>query len=97
MRKAQPKKRKFKWRSRYETWRVAIGKNKRLRGSKKETILGMCRPKSRQILVAPNLGRRLTLDTLIHEGLHAEFPDLDEDVVEQVGTNLADLVIRGMK
>lgn len=93
MKKHTAKKRKYEWRSRYETWKVAIGKNKRL---KKRTI-GMCRPRSKQILVAPKLGHRLTIDTLIHEGLHAEFPDLAEDVVEQVATNLTTLVLRGIK
>ena len=34
------------------------------------------------------------LGTLIHEGLHAEFPWLDEDAVLQAGYNLEKLLLR---
>lgn len=35
-----------------------------------------------------------TVDTMIHEWLHARFPDLCEDTVNQAGIELSDMLDR---
>ena len=46
---------------------------------------GICDYEKRKILINPNSGRCL-VNVLAHELLHARFPDLEEDAVEDMGT-----------
>lgn len=57
---------------------------------------GWCDVSRREIRVAPEEdfpNGRDELDVLIHESLHALFPDLDEEVVTQSGRELADILV----
>jgi len=45
--------------------------------------------KNRRIVLAEKPIRRSPLDLLLHELLHAEFPDLNEQVVAEVATDLS--------
>ena len=45
--------------------------------------------KPRHIKIAPGLKGLALLDTIIHEGLHACYPDLDDDAVDEAGVSLA--------
>jgi hypothetical protein len=45
--------------------------------------------KSRQITIDPNQRGLSILDTIIHELIHAALPDLREDTVEEVATDIA--------
>lgn len=49
---------------------------------------GYCDCKNRRIVLATNPIRRRPLDVLLHELLHAEFPDLSEKTVAEVATDL---------
>ena len=57
---------------------------------------GLCDHGRKEIRVRPEEDfetSREELDTIIHEALHALFPDLDESVVTQSGTELCDILI----
>lgn len=43
-------------------------------------------------IVSDDLNPQLKLDTTIHEALHAELPDLCEETVSEVSTELAELL-----
>jgi hypothetical protein len=46
---------------------------------------GICDYEKRTIFINPNSGRSL-INVLSHELLHARFPDLEEDAIEDMGT-----------
>ncbi len=52
---------------------------------------GICFTEKREISLAKNLRSPDLLDTVIHEGLHAALPCLDEQTVEQVATQISSL------
>ena len=51
-----------------------------------------CGTGDREIWVAPKLRGRNELETFIHEGLHAEFPDMPEAEVQAAGEHLRDFL-----
>ncbi len=53
---------------------------------------GDCHWGLRRIRIAPNLSDAERMDTLLHEGIHADLPDLKEDVVEVVSRDLGRLL-----
>ena len=50
---------------------------------------GMCWKEKRKILIDPRLPADLYLETLIHELIHAEFPELVEERVEKAAAYIA--------
>ena len=59
-------------------------------------LYGYCDHTHREIRVIPEedfRGSQEELDTIIHEALHALFPDLDEEVVAQSGSELAAILV----
>lgn len=44
------------------------------------------------IWINPRTKGRTRLDTMIHEALHAQFPDMDESAVADAGTALANML-----
>lgn len=48
----------------------------------------------RTMYLAPGQTGKELMDTVIHEGLHAAFPDLDEEVVRDRATELTRLLWR---
>jgi hypothetical protein len=55
-------------------------------------IYGKCDYQSRTITVCSTLTGIDLLDTLIHEAIHARWPDLAEEAVEEVATTIAHLL-----
>ena len=55
---------------------------------------GTCCVGVHEIAVSTGIGQQRTLDVLIHEGLHACLPDLDEDAVAETAEDLAGLLWR---
>ena len=46
------------------------------------------------IWINPRLKGKTRLETIVHECIHAEFPDMSEDQVESAGTNIGRLLWR---
>ena len=46
--------------------------------------------KPRSIKITTDIKHKLLLDTLIHEALHACYPDLDEEAINQSATDIAE-------
>lgn len=65
-----------------QRWRIS--RNKRLRKH-----YGECDYNTRTIRLCSSLAGIDLLDTLIHEVIHARWPDLSEEAVEEVATTLA--------
>ena len=55
---------------------------------------GDCDWSKRQIRIAANLVGLQLMDALLHELLHARFPDLSEDVVEELASTQAAILRR---
>lgn len=55
--------------------------------------LGLCYFHRKLIVVKDSMTAAKTLDVLIHEGLHACFPDLDEQSVNQSATDIATMIL----
>lgn len=72
---------RFKMRGKYATLEHTENLDKKL--------LGECDVTKRRIRVRESLSGTLWLDTTIHELLHLAFWDLDEEVVNQVATDMA--------
>jgi hypothetical protein len=49
---------------------------------------------AQQIVVRRESDPADALDTLLHEALHGEFPDLSEDAIRRVATHFTDLLIK---
>ena len=59
-------------------------------------LYGYCDHTNKEIRVIPEEDFKTSqeeLDTIIHETLHALFPDLDEEVVTQSGSELAAILV----
>lgn len=67
--------------------RWKITSDRKLRGS-----MGECDYESRTIRICTSLSGVDLLDTLIHEVIHARWPDLSEEAVEEVATTLAQII-----
>ena len=50
---------------------------------------GECSHGERKIAIDPNVGGLGRLDVLVHEAMHACFPDLDEDEVDEYSWDIA--------
>jgi hypothetical protein len=72
---------KMRIRLRGKRWRLVF---KRLAGD-----CGRCRYRDNKLHVSDDVRGRLRLDTLIHEMLHACYPDVDEDSVTETATDMA--------
>lgn len=59
---------------------------------KMQSCWGWCDIDKATITLCRSLRGRKRLDILVHELLHAEFPDLDESVVKQAGTDIANVL-----
>lgn len=60
--------------------------------SLKEGLLGLCDYEDKTI-IAPFEGDELhELDTIIHECLHAGYPDLNEEAIDEFATDLANIL-----
>ena len=75
---------------RNETWSIV--------SEVQEDELGFCdhegeRCKPRTIGIKDGLTEFEELDTTIHEGLHASYPDLSEEAIERAATDLARLLL----
>lgn len=66
-------------------WKIV--RDKRLRD-----CLGICDYDQRTIRVCVTLAGIDLLDTLIHELIHARWPDLSEDAVEEFASTLAAII-----
>lgn len=66
-------------------WKIV--RDQRLRG-----CYGECDYGTRTIRICSSLVGLDLLDTLIHEVIHARWPDLHEDAVEEVATTLAGIL-----
>lgn len=53
---------------------------------------GECFPEQRQIHINASRSSGERLEALVHESLHALFPELDEEAVDAKGAELADLI-----
>jgi len=67
--------------------RWKISRDKRLRSD-----CGQCDYGARTIRICSTLRGLDLLDTLIHEVIHARWPDLAEEAVEEVATTLAGIL-----
>ena len=54
--------------------------------------LGVCVADAKVIITDPKLRGKTRLEVLVHEFAHAFFPDLEEDVVDQFGGQLGDVM-----
>ena len=75
---------------RKETWSIV--------SEVQEDELGFCdhegeRGKPRTIGIKDGLSELEELDTTLHEGLHASYPDLSEEAIERAATDLARLLL----
>ena len=68
-----------------QRWKLA--RDRRLRGS-----YGECDYAAKTIRICSTLVGLDLLDTLIHEVIHARWPDLHEEAVEEVATTLAGIL-----
>jgi len=64
------------------------------RPPKNRKHLGTCDFDVREIEIRPNLEGKERLDCIIHEALHACFPDIDDDAIDETGTSISDLLIK---
>jgi hypothetical protein len=55
---------------------------------------GECDWEGKTITINPALDPVATVDTAIHEYLHARLPDLSEDSINQIGTELSEFLRR---
>jgi hypothetical protein len=69
-----------------KTWKIRIGHAGKTNGVDND---GICDYASRTIFINPKCERSM-LNVLCHELLHARFPDLEEEAVEDMGTLLAE-------
>ena len=69
-----------------KSWKIRIGHAGKTNGVDND---GICDYASRTIFINPKCERSM-LNVLCHELLHARFPDLEEDAVEDMGTLLAE-------
>jgi len=69
-------------------WRIA--RNRKLLPK----IYGKCDYSRRLISVCRTLTGKPLLDTLVHEVIHARWPDLSEEAVEEVASLLADIITK---
>lgn len=67
--------------------RWKISRSRRLRQDD-----GQCDYAAREIRICSTLSGLDLMDTLIHEVLHARWPDLSEDAVEELATTLAGIL-----
>lgn len=65
-----------------------------LKFSRLRRYWGWCIYRDRIIKIAKGLAEADELNTVIHEATHAFFPDLREEVVEQFGDDVANVLIR---
>lgn len=65
------------------------GKRWRLKWEYVPRAFGECDLTGRGITVQPNMDNASTLDILVHEMLHARWPDLDEDAVNGFASDVA--------
>ena len=72
-------------------WRVSTA---RLPRNQFEKQLGYCCRKTRTIVIHSGLGQNDFLSTLVHEVLHASFPDLDEAPILRAEHNVAAVMTR---
>jgi hypothetical protein len=75
----------MKIRLRNRKWRIKVGRLDK-------NTLGECHHDKRKIIISPKAKGRLTLDTLIHESLHACFPDMGEGAVDEVARDIAEVL-----
>ena len=55
---------------------------------------GKCNFTDRTVALNPEVNGRLALDTAIHEGVHACYPDMDEPAVTEAATDIAKFLWR---
>ena len=55
-------------------------------------LWGYCDHEKQFIKISKKAQGLVKLDTIIHETLHGAFPDLKEDTVEEVGSDIAGLL-----
>jgi len=65
-----------------------------LRNPQNRNHLGTCDYKKREIEIKPSLEGEEKLDCMIHEALHACFPDIDDAAVDESATSIAKFLTR---
>lgn len=55
---------------------------------------GKCNFTDHKLALNPDINGRMALDTAIHEGIHACYPDMDEPAVESAATDIAKFLWR---
>ena len=69
-----------------KSWKILFGHAGK---TKKVDNDGICDYEKKTIFINPK-SQRILLNVLSHELLHARFPDLDEDCVEEMGELISD-------
>jgi len=64
------------------------------RNPKNRNHLGTCDFEYKEIEIKPSLKGEEELDCMIHEALHACFPDLDDMAVDESSTSIAKFLLR---
>lgn len=75
-----------------EPWTVRYVSKIRSRRGNPLTDLGHCVYRTKTIWIRSHQSKEDEVDTVIHEGIHAELPNLHEDVVARVATSLKNLL-----
>ena len=73
---------------------IVHGKRWELQWHRMRDAFGECSDAEHTIVVSPHLDNPATVDTIIHEYLHARFPDLTEEAVNAAGTELSVILQR---
>jgi hypothetical protein len=68
-------------------WKIQFGHAGKTDGVDND---GICDYETRTIFINPKSGRSF-INVLSHELLHARFPDLEEDAIEEMGTLIEDV------
>ena len=71
---------------RKKRWKVTFGKLNK--------IYGLCNYDTKEITIRKSLDGDLRLDTIIHECLHACYPDLDDECIDETATDITKLLSR---
>lgn len=69
-------------------WDVIYRAPENTKNGRRRKTLGICRVASKRITISPAQSRRQIRITLIHEVLHAEIPEFDEDRIESIAHDL---------
>lgn len=75
-------------RIRGQWWRIRVDENL------KRSLWGLCNFDARLITLSPRATGKNHLGTVVHELIHAEFPDLDEEAVTRSANTIESVLWR---